>query len=136
MTNKDLQRLQAIFEAWRKTKKTRADRIPDKLLKRARLAAGKYGYGAVLMHTKVTREQLDRSDNKTAKCKRMPKVSHQASSSHKAIGPKKYSNILVPAPMAQVLAEIEGPNGCKLRLYADGGDHSQLIDSFCRLTGW
>ena len=126
MSNETLDDLKAAFKGWRQKKRYTTERVPEKLLTRARRAVGEHGIARVIKATKVRQYHL---------------VEHGTSGSSygkkAVIAVPAYSRVQMMAPaMASVLvAEAESPSGMKLRVFSITPETIELMSSFCRAGG-
>jgi len=117
MRGESLGELRAAFEEWRGGKRHVREPAPGELMKRAREAVGVHGVGAVSRATKVDRRRLAASGG--------------GSGETAAEGTPAFSRLELPAPVAraQAFAEVEAPNGMRVRLFTQTEGALRLLSS-------
>lgn len=118
-----LEQLGAAFGEWRRGKKHPREKVPEALLRRARRTAEVHGEERVVRIAKVDRRRLTGS------------WSSGGSGGEVATTPA-YSRVeLGPAPAARPFAELEMPNGTKLRFYSQSREALDLLSAVCGSGG-
>jgi hypothetical protein len=114
-----LDELAAAFSEWRSKKRHRRDRTPEDLVKRARAAALVHGSGAVARALKIDYRHLAGGTEPTGN----PGVTPSPT--------PMYSRLELSAPGAtsHPVAELEMPNGIKLRMYTQTHEMLSLLSS-------
>jgi hypothetical protein len=118
-----LEQLGAAFGEWRRGKKHPREKVPEELLKRARRSAEVHGEERVVRIAKVARRRLTGTW-----C--------AGGSGGKAAPAPAYSRLeLGAAPATRPFAELEMPNGTKLRLYSQSREALDLLSAVCGSGG-
>jgi len=118
-----LEQLGAAFGEWRRRKKHPREKVPEALLKRARRTAEVHGEARVVRIAKVDRRRLSGTWS-------------AGGIASEAATPPAYSRVVLgPAPAAQPFAELELPNGSKLRLYSQSREALDLLSTVCGSGG-
>ena len=121
-----LEQLGAAFGEWRKQKKHRREPTPGELVRRARAAARVHGRARV--------ERLARIDGR-----RLRKGPGRGAERDDAVAtPPSYSRLQLGAPIAErarPFAELEMPNGVRLRVYSGEPEAMSLLSSLCGVGG-
>ena len=124
MSVESLEQLKSAFEEWRGQKKHRRDPTPVKLIEKARAAARVHGAAAVVEAVKIDYRHLDGSDD--LKKRREARAATTPS----------YSRVELTALSAsKPVAELEMPNGVKLRLYSQTPEILTWMSSVCATRG-
>jgi hypothetical protein len=126
VTVDSLEQLSAAFGEWRTGKRHLRERVPEELLRKARRMAKTYGVNRVARALKVDRRRLEGPQT----------AAREEGGTGPAMTPS-YSRVdlvEVAAP-ARPLAELELPNGIKLRLYVETQAVLGLLSSVCGAGG-
>lgn len=121
-----LEELGAAFSEWRRKKRHPREPMPAGLVKRARRSASVHGVGRVARAVKIDSCHL----------REVPGDAKREDDFCSA-SPPSYSRIELVAPTATAhpVAELEMPNGIKLRLYAQTQEVLSLLSSVCVVGG-
>ena len=121
MDELSLKQLSLDVEFWRKNKKHIRQQLPKLLWDRALRAVDIYGINAVVRATKIDRRRL------------LPRTTapKRANNSHENTPTFSRVHLSAPVPNTSPLAELEIPNGMKLRIFAHTQETLSLISSLC-----
>lgn len=123
MNVESLEELGEAFGEWRSKKRHPREAIPDELVERARRAAGVHGPGRVARTVKIDGRRLIGASGSAARIR------------GNAVGVPSYSRVEMAAASAGPFAEVEMPNGLKLRLYSQTQETLGLLSSMCVAGG-
>jgi hypothetical protein len=129
MANESLDELVLAFHAWRKSKRTLTERVPEALLERARRVAVVHGVRRVAHRIGVSRARLEQAVGGSGRLLTTNVPSPTPTFSRIHIPP------LPPPPAVQPLAEAETAAGFRLRVFALTPETLGLLSSLCRLGG-
>jgi len=121
-----LEQLGAAFGQWRRQKRHRREPTPEELVRRAGAAAGEHGRGRVVQVTKIDDRRLRKGPGRGA----------QRGEVARSLPP--YSRLQLTAPAAEAprpFAEVEMPNGIRLRLYSGAPETLVLLSAVCGAGG-
>lgn len=116
-----LEDLESVFSEWRRDKRHPTEPVPDALLERARRAAAVHGDRAVARTTKLEPSRLWRR-----------RIGQAANSTRRPSSSPACSRLDLSAPTStdsRPLAEIETPEGIKLRVFAETPEVLKLLAS-------
>lgn len=127
MRVESLELLSAAVAGWRSEKKHKREKMPEGLLKRARLAAKTHGVNTIVRALRVDRRRLEGAG-----------ASGEAGG--QGPGPESapaYSRVALAGlgGFAPAFAELELPSGTKLRLYSDSPQALGLLAQVCGAGG-
>lgn len=119
MEDESLAEIGAAFGEWRRAKRHLREAIPAELLRRARAVAHREGPVAVWRVTKVDRARLAVEGRVRGRSRR------------RGVSVPGFSRLTLPGPLAPALpfAEVEGPTGLKVRLFAPTAEAFGLLNS-------
>lgn len=121
MTDQSIDNLIAAFDNWRSNKQYRSERIPESLLKRARELTPALGVGAVAARLGI------HTDNLCA-ARELKQKSGKLSSTVKT---PSFSRLDIIKPVTtSFVAEVEIPNGVKLRIFTITPETMTLVSAF------
>lgn len=121
MRGESLAKLGAAFEEWRAVKEHAREVAPIELMRRARAAVGVHGLSAVSRATKVDRRRLAAGGDGDVAGESTPAFTRVALSA--------------PVVTAQPFAEVETPNGVRVRLFAQTAEALRLLSSVLAVGG-
>ncbi len=123
MKVESLEQLGTAFGQWRRQKKHRREPTPEALVMGARAAASIHGSGRVERVAKIDGRRLRKGPGRGAR-------RNEAVASSLPL----YSRLQLTAPAAEAphpFAELELPNGVRLRLYSRAPETMSLLSSVC-----
>jgi hypothetical protein len=120
-----LEELGAAFREWRSKKRHAREAVPGELVERARLAASVHGRGRVARTVKIDCRRLIGAPGSAPRTR----VDTAAAPTYSRV------EMVAPAVSARPFAELEMPNGIKLRLFAQTQETLGLITSMCVAGG-
>lgn len=122
-----LDALESAFAAWRRSKRHPTEPVPAALMERARRAAGVHGDKDVARVTKIERSRLWK--RRVGKTVRTPP---------RAKSRPAFSRLELSTPIptdSRPLAEVETPEGVKLRVFAETPEVLSLLSSLLSVGG-
>jgi hypothetical protein len=139
-----LKRLEVVFDGWRSRKQHIRERVPEKLMVRARQAAAVHGMGAVARAAAINyRRLVDETSSKSPIAPRRTtrrrgnadsgrsKLDPTRGAKQGAIPTPSYSRIEFHASetSAGLLAEVETPAGLKVRIFKVNAETVSLLSA-------
>jgi len=132
----DIDSLKKELTAWRNNRIRGNERIPDHFMDQIILAVKQSDYTVVQRETGVGKHQIE----KYIKRRNLPKkimfkeISTPLDSTKTGVirqeGPS-FSQISIPIKESSLIAEIDNPNGYRLKLYSSSKESHYIIQSFC-----
>jgi hypothetical protein len=122
-----LEQLGAAFSQWRQKKGHRREATPADLVRRASAAVRVHGRGRVAQVAKIDGRRLSKGPGRGAQ---------QGDVSQSAL--PSYSRLRLTPPVVEAsrpFAELEMPNGMRLRLYSGAEETMALLSSVCSAGG-
>jgi hypothetical protein len=134
MKNESLDELKRAFEVWRSRKRHVREAVPDKLIERAVRAIGVHGLGPVVRATKIERMRLEKAQRRLERARAVRGKRRKVPAPAAA---PSFSRVELSAPTATgwPFAELETPDGLKLRIFTQTEEVLGLLASVCATGG-
>lgn len=145
-----LEKLGVLFDGWRREKEHVRERVPERLLARARRAAAVHGVGAVVQATAIDyrrlgQEMVSKRQRGSQRASRVGETGGGGGNAKDLSGLSKGSAVSVPSysrmelrgpkPPSRAVAEVETPAGVKVRIFELTVETVSLLSALCTAGG-